>query len=120
MLPVAPYIIITRQKAEILLETHEPLFAGQSLVGAVRLVAGFAYLSILALSNQAFSITIEEGNTADGPFVQTATFASSADGAGQQRVCERFFPCGTYALITLNNPGGDMSDLDFTVIGIPA
>lgn len=118
-MPVTPYIIITRQKTEILLETHAPLQPGQSFIGAVREVAGFAYLSILALSSVAFSITIEEGNTADGPFVQTATFASGSDGAGQQRVCERSFPCGTYARITLTNLGAK-SGLDFTVIGVPA
>lgn len=119
-MPVAPDIIITRQKAEILLETHDPLDAGQSLAGAVRLVEGFAYLSILALTDQAFSITIDEASTADGPFTRTATFPSAADGAGQQRVRERFFPCGAYALVTLTNLGGDQSQLDYTVIGVPA
>jgi hypothetical protein len=116
---VTPDIIITRQHAEVLLEAHLPLPSGQSPASVVRQVAGFAYLSILALSSQAFSITIEEGNTADGPFAQTATFASGSDGAGQQRVCERFFPCGAYARITLTNLG-IQSRLDFTVIGVPA
>lgn len=116
---VTPDSIITRQHAEVLLEAHALLPTGQSPTGAVRQVAGFAYLSILALSIVAFSITIEEGNTEDGPFAQTATFASGSDGAGQERVCERFFPCGTYARITLTNLGVQ-SRLDFTVIGVPA
>lgn len=116
---VTPDIIITRQHAEVLLETHDLLPTGQSPAGAVRQVAGFAYLSILALSSVAFSITIEEGSTEDGPFVQTATLASGSDGAGQQRVCDRFFPCGTYARTTLTNLG-IQSRLDFTVIGVPS
>lgn len=117
---MAPYIIITRQKAEPLVQPSEILGAGAVLVAPVRQVAGYAYLSILGISDQAFQVTIDEASTPDGPFVRTATFTSGADSAGQEQICERFFPCGSYVQVSLTNLGSQQTVLSFQVLGIPA
>lgn len=114
-----PFIIPTRQKADTLFRTTEPLTSGSSFVPPKpALVLGYDVVAILAISDQPFGISIEEACDADGPFVQTSTLASSAVG-GVHRICARVRPCGAYMTLALGNLGGDMTELDLCAQGIP-
>lgn len=111
--------ITTRQRAEPILHTEVALGAGESFENKVYLVAGFNTLSILAISDQAFSVTVDESCDTETPFTRTQTIASEVDAAGNQRICTRINPCGNYAIITLVNGGAPQSFLSFCVLGIP-
>jgi hypothetical protein len=114
-----PFIIPTRQKADVLFHTSDPLAAGGSFIPArPALVLGYDTVAILAISDQPFGLSIEEACDADGPFVQTNTLTSSAAG-GFQRICARIRPCGAYMTIALGNLGAAMEELDFCAQGIP-
>lgn len=112
--------ITTRQKAEELVHSDVPLAGAGQIASKVSLVAGYAAISILSISDQPFSITIDEACDADGEFTRTVTLASVVDAAGNQHICERVAPCGNYAIITLVNGGGQQTLLSFCALGIPA
>lgn len=118
-MPSGANVVQTRQRPEELFRRASPLGASEELESDVKLVAGYDSLALFSVSDQAFSIVIEEANHEDGPFVVTGTYASAASGANQY-VCTRHRPCGTYAKIRLENGGAAMGLLKSVVAGIPA
>src|SRR5262245_17198886 len=117
------FVIPTRQKADLLFESVLPLAGGTSFVSNVARVDGYAQIAILAVSDQPFGITVEEACVVapdgTGRFVQTQGTLMSTLVGGQQQVCTRIQPCGTFMRMTLGNLGGAMTFLSFCAQGIP-
>lgn len=111
-------IVQTRQRPEVFFRTSIPLGAGQSHVSAVVLVAGYDGIKIFVISDQAFSVLVEESTESDGLYGVAATYASELVGFDHQ-LCEIHNPCGTYAKITISNTSGvSMQVLYATASGI--
>lgn len=115
--------IPTRQKADLLFSTAEPLGIGDFFISPVRRVSGYAEIPVFALADQPFTIQVEEATDVEedgsGNFVQTQTLTAVAVGP-LWLVCERIRPCGSYMQMTLGNLGGaGMTSLNFSVQGLP-
>lgn len=121
---MSKFIIETRQKAERLFETAQPLDASGSIVLPVREVRGYAEILLFGVSDQPFGVNIEEApNLAAvqaGRFVQTeATILSTVVGSFQQ-VKTRVAPLGSYMRITIGNlAASPMTVFDFLAQGLP-
>lgn len=113
-----PLVIATRQKADLLFSSDTPLGAGETFTPSPKRVVGYDSIAILAISDQAFAITVEEACEADGQFAQTETL-SSALVAGVQQICTRIRPCGAFMVLALGNLGAPMGVLDFCAHGVP-
>lgn len=112
--------ITTRQRLEPLFVLHIPLTAGQTFQFDVREVHGYDAVNFLGVSNLPFSIRVEEACSADGPWTQTATFATAPDPAlGVESLCDRVIPCGTHMRVFIDNPGAAQTFLDFCGGGLP-
>lgn len=115
--------IPTRQKADLLFSTEIPLIVGDFFIAPVRRVAGYAEIPVFALSDQPFTIQVEEATDVEedgsGNFVQTQTLTAVAVGP-LWLVCQRIRPCGSFMQMTLGNMGvTDMGSLNFAVQGLP-
>jgi hypothetical protein len=117
-MPAALNAIATRQDAEVLFQRDAPLGAAASFISPVRRVEGYFAVNLLAISDQSFSIVVEEGCLGTGPFVQTATYTSSLV-LGVQRVCVQHFPCGSFMRTTLGNLGPAQGFLSYCGLGLP-
>lgn len=54
------FVIPTRQRTDVLFQSFDPLGAGASFTSEIARVAGYGQVSILAVSDQPFSITVTE------------------------------------------------------------
>lgn len=102
-----------RQKVGLLFPVRPPntpdpfpilLGAGASVVYGPFELDGYATVTILASSDQPFTLVIAESVVSGGPFVQTQSFASSAVGP-LQVVQQRFAPSGSFGKATMTNVG---------------
>jgi len=112
------FVIPTRQKTDLLFSTGRPLGAAKSFRSPVAEVAGYNAVAFLGVSDQPFTVTVFEACSPDGPFVGVATLASALVG-GQNQVCSRVSPCGSFMKVTLDNGGAAMGSLSFCSQGIP-
>lgn len=113
------FVIPTRQKTDVLFHSSTPLPIGGTFDPPVAEVAGYNSVAFLAVSDQPFAITVEEACSPDGPFVQTSTLTSTVV-AGQNQVCARVPPCGSFMRTSLGNLGAAaMTSLSFCAQGIP-
>lgn len=117
-MPKAINVIPTRQKADLLFSTDTPLGAGATFVSPIREVDGYNAVTFLAIASTAFTIVVNEACEAGGPFVETATLTSSVV-AGQNVVCARVFPCGSFMRTSLGNLGGAQTALSYCAHGVP-
>lgn len=113
-----PFVIATRQKADPLFGSDVPLGAAGTFTSPVRQVVGYDSIAILAISDQPFTITVEEACEPDGQYAQTQTLSSALVG-GVQQICTRIRPCGAFMILALGNTGAPMSTLDFCAYGVP-
>lgn len=98
----------------------QPLGAGASIGFGPVEIDGYSAISVLAISDQPFTVTFFEGIIPAGPFPVTQTFASVAAGTGFV-VAQRFAPVGSYLKMTiLNNAGVPETVLSLVVQGVPA
>lgn len=119
-MPEAINTIPTRQLADPLAGTTTPLGTGGSFTSDIFEVDGYDTIGILGISDQAFTVQVLEACDPKGTFVVTRTLTSAPDGLGQQNVCVRLQPCGSYMKFVLANTGGaPMGTLSFCAIGIP-
>jgi len=119
-MPGAGFQVPTRQKTDMLFNSTVPLAAGDSQVFDVRLILGYSSVSVLAFSNQAFSVHLEEACMPEGPFVRTATLTSAVGPDGKQLICDRIPPCGIYGRMVLENTSAfPQTSMTFCAIGIP-
>lgn len=117
-MPEAINSIPTRQLTEALFKSDDRLAAAGSFVSPVKLVAGYHAIEFLVITDQMFSLVVEEACRPTGPFVQTASYTSTSVGT-QQQLCRRHFPCGPYMRVTLGNLAGDQTFLSFCGTGLP-
>lgn len=117
-MPDAINIISTRQETEDLAHTAEPLGIGGSFVSNIVLVAGYDHVSLFGVSDQAFTVQIEEACLAEGPFVVTKSINSSLSGS-QQALCSQVEPCGVFMRISVWNGLLPMGSLSFCATGVP-
>lgn len=117
------FIIPTRQKADGLFETSEPLLTGGVFLSDVAEVSGYAKVSFFASSDQPFGLNVEEAVSVkvdgSGNFVQTdPTFLATLAG-GIWSVTARIQTFGRFMKVVLGNLGADMSFLSFQGRGVP-
>lgn len=110
--------IATRQRADLLFRFTVPLGAGSSVVSDIRDVLGYDSIAILAISDQAFTIGVEEACTSDGDFSTTQVLTSALVN-GLNQICTRILPCGAFMKLTVTNTGAPMTVLDVASQGIP-
>jgi hypothetical protein len=118
------FSIPTRQKADPLFESSVPIQNGSSLATDVKRVSGYAQVSIFALSDQPFTIVVEEAavvkSDGTGNFAQTQATIASATVAGQEQVVTRIQPFGNFMKMTLANASGsNQTFLSFLAQGLP-
>jgi hypothetical protein len=113
-----PHVIATRQKTDALFGTTTPLVGGGTFTSPVRRVAGYDVIAILAVSDQAFTIAVQEACESGGPFVQTQVLSSALVG-GVQQIRTRIRPAGEFMILALSNGGTPMTMLEFCGTGIP-
>ncbi len=107
--------IPTRQKSDVLFETREPLPSGTRLLRIMR-VEGYSEIEFFGVASGVFTASVQEGCTADGPFVQTLVITSSPS-AGEQRICERYLHCGAFMRVVI--AGAPLAALEFAGQGVP-
>jgi hypothetical protein len=112
------FVIPTRQKSDVLFRLTTPLGAGSSVPIDARRVLGYDSIAFLAVSDQPFSISIQEACDPDSGFAQTQVLSSSVAG-GQNVVCTRIEPCGALMRLLIANPGPAMTLFDLSGQGIP-
>jgi hypothetical protein len=107
----------TRQKSDVLFQTQVPLKAGASIGLGPAECDGFSSLSILAVSDQPFTITLFEALVPGGPFVQTQVFTSVSSSGVQSgpfplvaagpgfAIAQKFFVTGSFVKATVQNTG---------------
>lgn len=118
------FSIPTRQKADPLFESEDPINDGASFTTEVKRVSGYAQIAIFALSDQAFSITVEEAAVVNpdgtGNFAQTQPTIASVLVAGQEQIVTRITPFANYMKMTLaNGSGANQTFMSFLAQGIP-
>lgn len=120
-MPEAFETIATRQRSETLFEIGGPLDPGKCVTTPSRLAAGFSAVGILGISDQPFTVEVDEACSPDGPFVATQTLTSAVDPVtGLNFVCARVQPCGPHMTLTLCNAGPSPTTvLDLCGTGIP-
>jgi hypothetical protein len=118
-MPQGSNAILVGQGAVALIASKKKLPSSGTFLSPIRKVDGFGLLSILAVSDASFSVTIEESNQVDGPFVQTHAFASSIV-SGYSAILERFAPSAIFLKLTLSNGVAPQGLLDFVLYGLPA
>lgn len=111
------FVIPTRQKSDLLFRLTTPLGAGSSIATETREVLGYDAITILAVADQPFTISVQEA-CEDQVFVQTHNI-SSAVVAGKSQVCVRIDPCGEFMLFLVANPGIAMTFFDLCGQGVP-
>ncbi|HET6374290.1 MAG TPA: hypothetical protein VFG76_13355 [Candidatus Polarisedimenticolia bacterium] len=116
------FVIQTRQKDDVLLTLSsvdgDPIAAAGELVLKVRRVEGYSQIRFLAFGEGAFSLRIEQGPNAGGPFVQTQTLASAAGPGGEQLICTSIEPCGSFMRLTVVNGPTEQAP-ELKVLGHP-
>lgn len=121
-MPEAFETIATRQRSELLFEAPPPpLGAGACVTLPVRLVEGFSAIGFFGVSDQPFTVSIEESCSAAGPFSVTQVLTSALDPvSGLQVVCDRVAPCAPHMQVTICNTGlAPATILDVCGTGIP-
>lgn len=113
-----PFVMATRQKTDELFGSTVPLGAVATFTSPVKRVAGYDVVAILAISDQAFTISVRESCEEGGLFPQTQLLASALVG-GVQQIRTRIRPAGEFMQLILNNPGAAMTSLEFCAKGIP-
>lgn len=115
------FVMSTRQKADLLIENHSLLPAGETFTSPVRQVDGYSALNILAISNEPFTVTVFMACTDDGPFAAVEQFVSGADFTTLfQMVCERIASCGMFARIEVQNTSGNPQEqFELCLTGLP-
>ncbi len=94
-----------------------PAQPGSLLLG--KLVSGYAQVRFLGFSDQPMTLTVEEANDPNGPFAQTASYASAVVG-GKNTIKQNHVPSGSFMRVTLQNTGvATEGSLSFKGIGIP-
>jgi hypothetical protein len=84
-----------------------------------RKVAGYSAVNFLGISDQPFSVLIEEACESDGTYVTVVTLTSVAAGA-LQRISARHLPSGNFMRITPTNTGGSAQTIfDLCGTGLP-
>lgn len=112
----------TRQKTDSLWNSFGALSpAGQTLESPVFTVKGYAALSILVISDQAFQVRLKEAASPGGAFIQTTVQASSTDPAtGLQKVALRATTSGSFAQAFIDNQGAEtQKTLQVSILGLP-
>lgn len=118
-MPETEFTIGTRQRADVLFHSDEPLGAGQSVSSGILDVRGYGTISILGSSGPTFTVSVREACFPDGVLIEVSSLPSAASGPSQV-VCERINPCGAFVEIALTNTGGaPQGSLDFCVQGLP-
>jgi hypothetical protein len=118
------FSIPSRQKSDVLFESDQPLGAGASFATGVARTTGYAQVSIFAVSDQPFSIIVEEAvivkPDGTGNFAQTQATLNSVSVGGIEQVATRITPFGNFMKMVLTNPGGTPEAyLNFLVQGLP-
>lgn len=111
--------IQTRQGFEELFGTKLPLTPPSTFVTPAKEVAGYDSIAVLAVSDVAFEIQIQEACSFDGEYAVTQTLASAVTPDGFQAICERIQPCGAFMKMTAV-PGAPQGAFSFCSYGIPA
>lgn len=115
------FIIPTRQKADRLFESDEPLGPGEEVCLDARTVAGYDQIRILATADQPFRVRVQEGCSCEGPFGVTTTLTSVPGSvAGTHVLCESVQPCGSHMVLCPANTGPSvMTSFSLCGEGIP-
>lgn len=112
------FVIPTRQKSDLLFRLVTPLGGGSSVPIDKKRVLGYDSVAILAISDQPFTISVQEAPDSNSLFVQTQNLASAVVG-GRNVVCTRIPPCGAFMQLLVANPGPAMTVFDLSGQGIP-
>lgn len=115
------FVIQTRQKDDVLFTLSsdgDPIAAAGELVLKVRRVEGYSQIRFLSFAGGAFSIRVEQGPTASGPFVQTQTLSSAPGPGGEQLICTNIEPCGSFMRLTVVNGPTEQAP-ELKVLGHP-
>lgn len=118
------FSVLTRQKSDLLFSSQVPLAPAGAFVSLPELVSGYAFVVILAISDQPFAINIEEATEVDvkgnGNFVQTQAIMLSQPVGGEQKVSVRINPIGKYMKLELGNLSSvPMAFLSLVGRGVP-
>lgn len=114
------YEIVTRQKVDRLFGPTDLLAALATFSSEVRRVAGYGSVTFLIVSDQPFTLRVEEAPESDGPWVQTESQTSILDPvSGNQFICTDVRPCGSFMRIFVDNTGGLQTIFDLNVGGLP-
>ena len=111
----------TRQKADVLFSSEEPLEGSAMLAAGPAEVMGYSVAAFLAITDRPLRIRVEEACAEEGPWAVTATLSSSFDPASQlERVCARVAPCGSFMRVFLDNLSASPEGiLRFCALGLP-
>lgn len=102
------FVITTRQKADMLwLASLVALqAAGKTQMLPVVEVDGYQMVSLLLISDQPFTISIQESVSPTGPFIPTDFFSSVVDAAsGLQTIIAKVKPAGAFMSAVVTNTG---------------
>lgn len=113
--------IATRQKADRLFgPVTEHLAALATYQSNPMRVSGYGSVNFLIVSDQAFTLRIEEAHLPEGPWVETESRSSALDAAsGNQFLCLTVQPCGILMRIFVDNTGGAQALFDLSGTGLP-
>jgi len=117
----AEFIIPTRQKADLLFSSSEPILAGQVVEFPVRLVAGYSSLRVFAVADQPFQGDGDGSCSKDGPFGDLEGAPSSVDPVtGLNFLCLVIPHCYPYVkLIFTSLSAVDMQRFSLCLHGLP-
>lgn len=115
------FVSATRQKADVLFSSDEPIGGSDTFSSAAAEVRGHSVVTFLAISDRPFRIRVEEACSGDGPWALTATLPSAFDTVSQlERACARVAPCGSFMRAFLDNlSAAPQRVLRFCSLGLP-
>lgn len=113
------HVIPTRQKTDSFFTTRDPIAPpAMTFSSGVTRVEGYGAVAIFAVSDQPFTIEVNEAAFSDGTFVTTQTLASALVD-GSQVVNTRITHNSSFMELVLTNTGGLQTVLETNALGIP-